>query len=86
MTFVGGVSTKDIVKCQQNIAPVVMAPREGVAFAGDRSTVKFMVLCVMVVDKARFLLDPAAGRIFKRMAAGQPVTIRILEPVFYNGF
>ena len=63
-----------------------MAPRQGVALAGDGSAVEFVVLCVVVIDKARFLLDPAAGRIFKRMAAGQPITVRILKLVFYHGF
>ena len=57
---------------------------ERIAFAGDRGTVKFMVLGVMVVDKARLLHHPATGRVGSGVAAGQPVTICIFEPVFYN--
>ena len=56
-----------------------------VAFAGDRGAVEFVVYGIMVVDEAGLLLYPAAGGVFDRMAAGQPVTICIFEPVFYNG-
>ena len=51
-----------------------MLSRERIAFAGDRCTVKFMVLGVMVVDKARLLHHPATGRVGSGVAAGQPVT------------
>ncbi len=61
-----------------------MLSREHIAFAGDRCTVKFMVLGVMVVDKARLLHHPATGRVGSGVAAGEPVTICIFEPVFYN--
>ena len=54
-----------------------------IAPAGDGGAVEFVVLCVMVVNEACFGHDPAAGGIFGGMAAGKPITVRILEPVFY---
>jgi len=38
----------------------------------------------MVVDEAGLLLYPAAGGVLECVCAGQPVTVCILEPVFYN--
>lgn len=56
-----------------------------VAFAGDRGAVEFVVYGIVVVDEAGLGHDLAAGGVFECVAAGQPVTVCIFEPVFYNG-
>lgn len=57
---------------------------QSIALAGDRGAVEFVVYGIMVVDEAGLLLYPAAGGVLECVCAGQPVTVCILEPVFYR--
>ena len=63
-----------------------MFPRQGIALAGDRCTVEFVVDGLVVVDKACFHHDLAAGGVLHGVGAGKPITVCILEPVFYQSF
>lgn len=57
---------------------------QSIALAGDRGAVEFVVCGIVVVDEACPGHDPAAGGVLECVCAGQPVTVCILEPVFYN--
>ena len=63
---------------------VVMFSCQSIALAGDRGAVEFVVYGIMVVDEAGLLLYPAAGGVLECVCTGQPVTVCIFEPVFYN--
>lgn len=63
---------------------VVMFSCQSIALAGDRGAVEFVVYGIVVVDEACPGHDPAAGGVLECVCAGQPVTVCILEPVFYN--
>ena len=60
-----------------------MFSRQGIALAGYRRTVEFVVDGLVVVNKACFHHDLAAGGVLHGVGAGKPITVRILEPVFY---
>ena len=65
---------------------LIVFSRQGIALAGYRCTVEFVVDGLVVVDKACFHHDLAAGGVLHGVGAGKPITVCILEPVFYQSF
>ena len=65
---------------------LIVFSRQGIALAGYRCTVEFVVDGLVVVNKACFHHDFAAGGVLHGVGAGKPITVCILEPVFYQSF